>query len=249
MKRLLGGLVVCCAVSVAAPVVQADDTLDVVKKAIKANGGKAVIEKQKALVLQGKGTVDANGMKLEYTATWKIEYPRRMRVEIDTEVMGQTFKVLQVYNGKEGWQKVGDMETMSLPDGQLSALKMQLQVEVAGTFVPLLDKTKYTVSNIGDVKVNGKPAIGLNVTNKTGMDVNFYLDPKTYLLIKQEYQTKNETGKEVTQSVFMKKYKKVKGVPFPMSLEILHDGKKYVTAEFSDVAIKEKLEDSLFKKP
>ncbi|GAB4135408.1 MAG: hypothetical protein Tsb009_01640 [Planctomycetaceae bacterium] len=249
MKRHFWGLMVCLLVAGFSQEVRAADALDVVKKAIKANGGKANIEKYKAATLQGSGKVSSMGAMLEYTATWHFDYPKRMRVEINTDVMGQEFNIIHVYDGKQGWQKIANMKAMPLPEAQLKALKTQMQVELASTLVPLLDTKKYTVSNLGEVKVNGKNAIGLNVTNKSGLDANFYFDPKTFLLIKQEYQSVNETGKEVTQSVLLSGYKKTKGIPYPTKLQVLQDGKLYVTAEFTEVELKEKHDDSLFKKP
>lgn len=245
MLRMLCGLLVCCVSMNAA---NAAEPLDVVKKAIEANGGKKALTKYDAAVLTGKGTVMTQGMKLEYSATWSFHYPDKLRVDIETDVMGMPFKIAQIYNGKDGWSKIGDM-VMKMTDDQKKALAMQMKVDVASTFVPLLEKKKYTVSSLGEEKVKGKPAIGLNVTGKDGLDVNLYLDAKSYLLVKQVYQTKSEDGKDVTQTVYPTAYKKVKGVPFPMKLTIQQEGKTFVTAEFSEVEFKDKLDAKLFSKP
>lgn len=249
MRRLLMGLLVCGAAAGTTPAVHAAEPLDVVKKAIDASGGKEKIAKFRAAVLEGKGTVEADGMTLKYDAVWKIETPERYRIEIDTSVNDVTIKIVQVWNGKEGWMKLGDGEPMAMSDDQIANIKKQLQVDEAARLVPLLDTKAYKVASTGDVKVKGKPAVGLNVTNKSGLDVNLYLDPKTYLLIKEEYQTRTDDGRDVTQTIFLGGYKKVDGMPYPTTLEIQHDGKKVVTAEFSSVQLKEKLDDGEFKKP
>lgn len=245
MLRMLCGLLVCGATVSAA---QAADPLDIVKKAIEANGGKAALTKHKAAVLSGKGTVNAQGMKLSYNATWSFQDPDKMNVQIETDVNGMTFKINHVYDGKNGWMKIGDM-VMKMSDDQLKAISTQMKVEKINTLVPLLDKKKYTVSSLGEEKVKGKKAIGLNVVGKDGTDVNIYFDPKTYYMVKQVYQTKSEDGKDVSQAVYMSGYKKVKGVPMPTKLNILQDDKQYVTAEFEKIELKDKLDAKLFKKP
>lgn len=245
MLRMLCGLLVCgTAVSAA----DAAEPLDIVKKAIKANGGKEALTKQNAVVLTGKGKVNTQGMKLEYTATWRFHYPDKMNVQIETDVNGMVFKINHVFNGKKGWTKVAGM-IMEMTEDQLKAATIQMKVEKINTLVPLLDKKKYTVSSLGEEKVNGKKAIGLNVVGKDGSDVNLYLDPKTYYIVKEVYQTKSEEGKDVSQAVYMSGYKNVKGVPMPMKLSIKQEGKQYVTAEFETVEFKDKLDAKLFKKP
>ena len=245
MLRMLCGLLVCCTAASAA---NAAEPLDIVKKAIKANGGEKALTTQKSVVMTGKGTVNTQGMKLEYTATWRFNYPDKMNVQIETDVNGMVFKINHVYDGKKGWIKVAGM-VMEMSKDQLSAVTTQMKVEKINTLVPLLDTKKYTVSSLGEEKVNGKKAIGLNVVGKDGSDVNLYLDPKTYFIVKEVYQTKSEEGKDVSQAVYLSGYKKVKGVPMPMKLNIKQDDKQYVTAEFETVELKDKLDAKLFKKP
>jgi hypothetical protein len=249
MNRRLGWLAACVVVAGVGSAATADEPLDVVKKAIKANGGKEALEKYQAATLKGAGTVNVNGMELKYNATWYYGFPANYRVELETDINGTAVKIVQVANGKQGWQKVGDTETMDLPKHEFENVKAMIAAQMVGSLVPLLDTKKYTVGPLGDVKVNGKKAIGLNVMNKSGVDVNLYFDPKTLMLIKQQYQAKDPTGKEVTQSLYLSGFKKINGVPMPMKILIHHDDKKFVTAEFSAIKLSKSLDAGLFKKP
>ena len=69
------------------------------------------------------------------------------------------------------------------------------------------------------------------------------------MIVKHEFQTVDETGKEVTQTAYMSAFKKFNGLIMPTKINIQQDGKKYVTAEFTKVEFKDKLDASLFKKP
>lgn len=249
MKRLLGGLAVMVLAAATGVPAQADEVTDVLNKAIKAHGGKEKLAKYKAATLKGSGTVSVNGMELKYTATWYYSFPARYRVEIEADANGTPIKVVQVVGGKEGWQKIADAKTMKLPKNEFDNVKAQMAAQEIAALVPLLDAKKYSVSTLGDVKVKGKKAIGLNVTSKEGLDVNLYFDPKTLMIIKQQYQAKDPTGKEVTQSIYPSKFKKFNGVPMPTKLVIEHDDKKFVTAEFTEIKLSTSLDKSLFKKP
>lgn len=229
--------------------VHADDALQIIRKAIQAGGGKEKLAKYRAATLSGKGTLDTQGMVLEYTANWSVSYPGKYRIELEGSVMGQPFSVTQVFDGKDGWVKINDMAAIKMTEAQRSAIRRQLQVDQASRLLPLLDTKNYTVAPVGKVKVDGKDAIGLNVTNKSGLDVNLYFDTKTCLLVKQEYPSQDENGKEVTQTVFLRDFKRFNGIAFPTKLEIQHDGKKFVTAQFSTVELHEKIDENLFTKP
>jgi outer membrane lipoprotein-sorting protein len=249
MRSLRTGLLSCLICLTNGLALQAETPLDVIKKGIAANGGKEKLEKFHAAEMTGKGVVDASGMKFEYTGHWQIHYPDRYRVEISAEINDVPFKIVQVVSGKEGWQKIADMETTPLPAPQLEGLRTQLRVDYASTLLPLLDTEKYKLSTTGAAEVKGKKALGVNVTDGDKLDVGFYFDPETYLLAKQDYASKDQLGKDVTQTVYFSDYKQRNGIPFPHKIEIQHDGQTFVTAEFTEVKLHEKLDADLFKKP
>ena len=251
MRKLLGvsGLLVCFVCSAATPATAADDAAAVIEKAIKAAGGKKALKKYKGSPFKGTGTVTVMGMTLEYSNDVSVQMPDKFRVSINLTINGQDFTVIQVVNGKKAWTKLGDAATIEMSKIEQEIARKQMAVDYLATLLPLLDKKRYTMSVIGEAKVGESQAIGINVTAKGGIDVNLYFDKKTYLLVKQQYQTKNEAGAEVSQEVYLSKYKKVNGVPFPSSIRVDQDGKKFVTAEIAEAKILEKVADSVFAKP
>ena len=247
MRQVLCGWL-CCLVVASTTALSADDSLETVKKSIAAHGGKEKLSQFRAVILTGGGKVFTNDMELDYTAKWYFGYPDRFRIELSTTVNGQTIDVVQVYDGKEGWVKVGD-NTVKLNEAQLKALKVQLQVGEVGRLVPLLNTKKYTVGPLGETDIRGQKCIGINVTGTDGTDVNLYFHPQTFYVVKQEYPTKDEKGNDVSQAAFLSGYKKFNGIAMPTKLEVQQNGKKFITAEFSEVELKEKLDDNLFQKP
>ena len=249
MKSLLTGLLICFVAAGLQTQAKAAEPLDVIKKAVKAHGGKEKLLKFKGYSMEAKGELNTQGMQVKVEANWQIHHPGRYRVEIQMNVMGVDVTVLQVVNGKDAWMKIDDMKPMALPDAQTKVLKTQALVDEAGTLAPLLDTKKYQLSSVGEAKVKDKPAIGINVTSKAGLDVNLYFDPKTYMVVKHEYQTVNETGKGVTQTAYMSGFKKFNGVVVATKLQIQQDGKKFADAEVTKVTLTEKIDENLFQKP
>lgn len=248
MRQILCGWLGCLVVVASTTALSAADSLETVKKSIAAHGGKEKLSKFRSVILTGGGKVFTNEMELDYTAKWYFDYPNRFRIELSTTVNGQPIDVVQVYNGKEGWVKAGG-NTVKLDDNQLKALQVQLQVGEVGRLVPLLNSKKYTLGPLGEVDIKGVKCIGINVTGTDGTDVNLYFHPQTFYIVKQEYPTKDEKGNDVSQAAFLSGYKKFSGIAMPTRMEIQQNGKKFITAAFSEIELKEKLDDNLFQKP
>src|SRR5581483_7353032 len=104
MRRLL---LAPWALLLALPVVgRADDAADMkalIEKAMKAPGGADNLAKQQAATFNMKGQVHVQGLDIEFKGEISHQYPEKLRVVIEGEVMGTAFKVIQVVNGDKGW--------------------------------------------------------------------------------------------------------------------------------------------------
>src|SRR2546428_402188 len=105
MQRLL---FVPCALILALPAAgRADDAADMkalVEKAIQAHGGADNLAKQKAVVVKMKGKFHGlPGAVIDYTSETSSQQPAKLRTVVEGDVMGTTFKVVQIVNGDKGW--------------------------------------------------------------------------------------------------------------------------------------------------
>ena len=89
----------------------------------------------------------------------------------------------------------------------------------AGSLVPLLNKG-FQLASLGEIKVDGKLAIGVRVSHKGHRDINLFFDKDKGLLVKSEMTVKDPMagGKEVTQETLYSDYKEVSGVKRPSNL-------------------------------
>src|SRR5262249_5888173 len=139
------------------------------------------------------------------------------------------------------------LETMD--KDRLAESREELHViAVTAQLTPLLKKD-YKLSDLGDVKVDGKPAVGIHVTRKGYRDIKLYFDPKTMLLAKVEHRVKDDQGQEVAEETYYSDYKDVSGMKAAHTLKIKRDGQDYLDATLSDVKLQEKLSDDTFAKP
>src|SRR5207248_11447730 len=94
------------------------------------------------------------------------------------------------------------------------------------TLLPLKDKA-FTLTTIGEVEVEKRPALGVKVSSKGHRDVDLYFDKESGLLVKTETRLKDEGGQEVMAETFLRDYKDVEGTKHAMKFAVHRDGKLY----------------------
>jgi len=237
----LAGLVALAAVHPA----RADDPKQaraVIDKAIRASGGAEKLAKYQGMTWKEKGTYYGMGDGLPYTATYTVQWPDKMRTEIEG-----VFTV--ILNGDKGWVDMGG-ESKEMTKDQLAEEKEERYARWVATLRPLTQKG-FTLTPLGDSKVEGEAAVGVKVSHKGHRDVELFFSKKTGLLIKSAHRAKDVTqgGKEVHQEVFYSDHKDVRGLQIPMKIVVKRDGKQFVEGEESDVKPVEKVDDKQFDKP
>jgi outer membrane lipoprotein-sorting protein len=223
---------------------RADDAADartLIEKAIKASGGKDKLAKFKAQTFSEKGTYYGAGQGQPYTGKYAVQFPDKFRMEIK-----DVFTI--VFAGDKGWIKFMG-ETKDMTKEQLANQKESTEAQYATTLLPLEDKA-YTLTMLPEIKVDGKPALGVKAAKKGMPDVSLYFDKATSLLVKYSFRTKSEEEKkEVTQDVYLSDYHEVQGIQISKKVVIKRDDKQFVESEVADVKLLEKLDDSVFAKP
>lgn len=242
MRSLLFSLIVSF---VMVPFVRADDQADalaLVKKSLVAMGGEEKVAKFKAQSWKEKGTYYGMGDGLPFTGNYTAQWPHQFRMEIEG-----VFTI--VINKDKGWVKTQDAVN-ELPAEQLKHQHEELYGGWVSSLLPLKDKS-FTLSPVGEVKIDSRDAIGIRVSSKDHQDVNLYFDKQTNLLIKMEHNVHADElgGKEVLQETFLADYGEADGVKVPMKATLKRDGKLFVEAEMSAIKAEGTLDDSVFAKP
>lgn len=227
---------------------QQDEARALVAKAIEAHGGAKRLEATKAVTIKGKGKAFIMGMELPFGLEASVQEPDKLKNVIEIEVNGMTLTVVQVVNGKKGWNSTMG-KTTDMTEKELKEAHAIMQVERVANLIALRDR-RYKLSPLGEVKVGDWDTAGVRVTKEGTRDVNLYFDKKTHLLRKTEYQgTDPTTMMEVMQEKLFPNYKDMGGLKVPTKLIVNNDGKRFLEIEVSDVTPVEKLDDSVFAKP
>jgi hypothetical protein len=225
-------VIVLLAVSCFSVVARTQTADDLVGKNIQAKGGMDKIKAIKSVRLTGK--FDLGG---GFIARASQENVRPNLVRQNFTLQGMT--AVQAYDGSTGWQiqPFGghkDPEFM----GEDDMRDLLLAADFDGPLVDYAAKGN-SVEYLGHDIVDGDDALRLKVTLKNGDLVYYYLDPDTYLEIRQEIQ-QTIRGAIRERIVDLGSYKPVNGVMYPFSIATgskSNPGAQTLTVEKIDVNI------------
>jgi hypothetical protein len=227
---------------------QEDESRALVEKAIKAHGGADKLSRANAKLLKAKGKVNIMNMDLPVTFEVHIQLPDRTKLAGELEINNMTIAVTQVYDGKKGWQSFLG-KTQEMDKKTLEELKNNLYVEKLTNLVELRDRA-YKLSPLGEGKVEGRDAVGIQVTKKGARDVNLWFDKQTHTLVKLEHRAfDNNTMQDVNQEKIFTEYKDVNGLKVPGRVLVKHDGNRFADFEVTETTFVDRHDDSIFAKP
>jgi hypothetical protein len=220
----------------------------ILEKAVKAQGGEANIAKRNVMrvMLKGKVTIPNLGeQEVIIEDTWQM--PGQYKHVMETEVNGKKARQTFVVNGNKGWGSL---------NGQVQAMTAKELAEfLEEKYGEDLDRLAFrkekghNLTVLMEIKINGRPAVGVEVESKGHRAVKLYFDKATGMLVKRERQVLGNTGKLETQEVFFSDYKAQDGVPHWRKIAAKLDGKQFIEAKVTEIKFFKKLDNKVFAKP
>jgi len=186
------------------------DADQIIASHIAARGGAEALRSVKSIHRQGHLVIP--GANFDISAS--ILVVRGSGVRDEFAMQGLTF--INAYDGKEAW-KVDPSEGRKDPE-RMSADEAKSLVLQSDLDSPLVDyKAKgHSVEYLGLDDVDGTPAHKLRVHLKSGDEVVYYIDPDTYMIIR-DVQKQLVRGAEQETETDYGEYEKAGGVYVPMT--------------------------------
>jgi hypothetical protein len=185
----------------------------IIKKAIEAQGGEALMRQAKAARIKAKGTIphpqDPENPKvaMPFRGALDFQLPDRFRLAFDAKLSADSegveakYRAIQVFDQGKCWSKSSFPEDAEDEDAQRQSLTRWSYVEYLRSLLPLLDDKEYSLQFGGESKANGRTILKIKVTAKGKPDVRLFFDKALGFLVSAEYlsvQSENLTKKDVT---------------------------------------------------
>ena len=228
-----------------------DAAIAVVNKAIKAHGGAEALTKYKAAQVSSKGKITLPQVgEVDFTQEVATMLPDKMKETMHLDIGGKQVDIVTIMNGDAASVEAAGKDVPITDDVKKVLKEAQYAMRVA-KLAPLVKDKVYELSLIGEIKVEGKPTMGVLVKSKDHKDVSLFFDKETGLLAKLERRTvEPTTGKEITEERIIVRYgdKNKEGMPMPKEVVVKHDGDTFLKVEIVEATLLESLDESTFKK-
>ena len=226
-----------------------DNLRALIERGIESMGGAKRIDAVKAGQSEMKGTLYQGTNSADFTQQTWFERPDKYKGVTQVQVGQQKVDITLVFNGDNGWIKSGGGPARPFGDKAMSEVKEERYQDQILQLTPLLGRD-YQLAPLSEIKVNGRPALGLRVTSNGHRAVDLYVDKATGLPVETLRRALDyANGKEYTQAKVFSDYKATDGLKTPSRVVVYQDGKKYMVEEVVKVKYLPEIEASVFAKP
>jgi hypothetical protein len=166
----------------------------VIERAVKALGGEEVLKHRVGVRMKVKGkfffSPDGPAQEFPLVGETLNQSGPRVRLSFHIDLLGNKVDMVIVLDGANSWQSAyGRVQDLG-PDERKS-MGISSYTDRVTSLLPLLKDKAFTLSPLGEEKVEGRPAVGLKVSSKDRPDVRLYFDKESGLLVKYAYRSQS----------------------------------------------------------
>jgi hypothetical protein len=189
-----------------------DDPRALIERALKALGGEEKLSQKVATQRKVKGILYAPGLAeqgIPVAGELHTQSGNRSRFTFQVEVLGNKIEAVQVTNGDKAWRGIKD-QVEELKGEELDSMRKSLHQDRVVSLIPLLKDKGFTLTSLGESKVEDRPVQGIKVSYKGQPETMLYFDKETGLVVKYAYRAKRfGDEKESLQESILSDYREL----------------------------------------
>jgi hypothetical protein len=223
------------------------DVKAVLEKALKAHGGKENLAKLNLINSKSRGSIELfGGLSFEQESTSNL--PKQFKETIALEIGGAKQTIITVYDDGKAWANING-EAKDVDEKTIQEIKQATNLMQLGS-LRFIDNKDYTVTPLGESKVDGKTVVGVKVSRQGYRDASLFFSQETGLLSKIESQTYDTaTMRDAAEERLILDYQDVNGAKIAKKVLVRRDGKKFMEAEVTEFKVLDKVAPDEFTKP
>ena len=235
------------------PLSAADSLSAILDKAIAAHGGAEVLAKHKgkAIYSKARGTIEDQRQgpeKIPFVEEMFLQPPNKFKKITNMQIKGRETTFMMVSDGEKHWLKFGEEVREANASEQAGYKEAQNHGDVLD-FVKLKGRMR-DLTLLPEIEVNGRTAVGAQVTTEGHRDMQLFFDGQSGLLVKTvTWKTYPMTGKTFVEEKVMDDYQDTDGYKWPKRVVAYRDGKRFLTKEVLEFKLPQQIEDRVFAKP
>jgi hypothetical protein len=236
----------------------------ILNKAVKAHGGEDKLTKLNTFVVKSCEKTTVSGVETQsIESITSHEFPDKKRYEYKAQARGikRVQEGVQVFNGEHAWSFT-NAKTFELPNDHVTHFRRYPFHGFPVRLLPLLKGKDYKLTLVGNAKVEERTATVIMASREGAVDMKYFFDKDSGLLLKQEYlYTRSEDSGEPQRAscddpkamkvqIFYEEYKEVGGIKYPSKTRtIRHETGAIAVEEITEFRIVDKFDEKTFAKP
>jgi hypothetical protein len=221
----------------------------IIDNATHAIGGEERLANFKAATWQSEGTLRVGEVTSEFKSDWSIQGRTRYRKAKTSTQNGREVKSTVVLNENQAWFRRED-DLFTLTDKQLEPARAEAYTHWTALRLDISETA--SLSLLGEMKVNGRTAVGIRVRDTDVPDVDLYFDKQTSLLARMDTHITTFRGEAAMETRVFRDYKETGGIKYASKVEWTGrsgDEGAVQTEERHGFKTHEMLDESVFAKP
>jgi hypothetical protein len=195
------------------PAVRAEEApRAVIERAVKALGGEELLKRRVGVRMKLKGKFflpDVTGQEFPLEGETLTQPGPRSRLTFHVNVAGNKIDAVVVYDGANSWQSAYG-RVQDLAADERKAMGVSTYADRVTSLLPLLYDKGFTLTPLGEGKVEGRPAVGVKVSAQDRPDITLYVDKESGLLVKYAYRSRAVgADKEALHETVLSNYRRL----------------------------------------
>jgi hypothetical protein len=232
---------------VASSLARADDSVEIVKKAVQVTAQSDLIlnSRLQNMIRAEKGAFyPPDGEKPAQRTVYLA--PDRIKFEAVMTGGGKKQPILLSASGVRGW-KLMDGSVQDLTVIEYDAIKNEADTWGLITLRSLRQKD-VKLKSLPGATINDKPAVVVNISRPNRPDAQMYFAADTGLPVKVAVKVR-EVGIEVAREYALAVYHEFDGIKLPTKVTVTQNGRKIEDWTVTDYKCPEKMDEKLFERP
>jgi len=213
----------------------------IIDRAIEAAGGREVLKRyEKPFYMKRQGKALGGTGWEDFTIKVTTWLPDKLRTDQELTRHGKKTPFGIRFNGEKGFHVPG---TREMDASALRNMRELLYSQWLATLLPL-DDPQFKLTALDEIMLDGRPAVGVNISCEDRPAVRLYFDKEAMTLVKHSREFNGRLFEETYDD-----FAELDGLVYPKRIVQYANGKKFVEMSTAEFKFLDEVDEAIFEQP
>ncbi|HXT58491.1 MAG TPA: hypothetical protein VN699_07645 [Pirellulales bacterium] len=213
----------------------------IIDRAIEAAGGREALKRyEKPFYMKRQGKALGGTGWEDFTIKVTTWLPDKLRTDQELTRHGKKTPFGIRFNGEKGFHVPG---TREMDASALRNMRELLYSQWLATLLPL-DDPQFKLTALDEIMLDGRPAVGVNISCEDRPAVRLYFDKEAMTLVKHSREFNGRLFEETYDD-----FAELDGLVYPKRIVQYANGKKFVEMSTAEFKFLDEVDEAIFEQP